>query len=257
MSKEPIEKKYEELYKIDEYKIKSKQYSLYFDSLKKSTFDTSKPTYLFDVDHTLLNINELKEEFNSAFCQFNDVFKPSVWMDTYEEAKSRENYYDFPLHIAILAKKLDGKKETKHALENIMEKTLVHIIPDIIHPNLFWQINAEKEHINLIIATAGDTTYHRMKIRALVAYLPLLPESIIYIEKTSKGDVVNELYKHLKLPEEHELYVFDDNPSELEDIHQKCHGKKIHLIRVRQPNGHYNNKIVSTLIRSEEWNFNR
>ncbi|MDQ3098996.1 MAG: hypothetical protein M3Q44_04585 [bacterium] len=255
MIKEPIEKIYKELYQLDEHQIKTKNYALYFDTLKKGSFDNKKPTYLFDVDHTLLNINELKDRFNEAFAKYNKVFSPDVWQATYKEAKSRENFYDFSLHIAILSKKIDGKAKTKSELINLMQKTILEIIPDIIHPNLFWQINAEKDHINLVLATAGDTTYHRMKVEALIAYLPVLPQTIIYIEKTDKGDVVNELYKHFRLPDDHEIYVFDDNPSELEDIHQKCPRKKIHLIRVRQPNGHYNHKIAANLIRSEEWNF--
>lgn len=255
MNKEPLEKKYQQYYQIEAKQIKKSEYLIYFDVLKNHSFDLKKTTFVFDVDHTLLNINQLKTTFNDAFAKYNQVFSPSVWSDTYESAKLKENFYDFPEHIAELSKKIDGKKETKEALVNLVQETLLDIIPEIIHPNLFWQIDSQKEHTNLVIATSGQSLFQRMKICALLSYLPTLPQVVIYIEKTSKGDAINELYKQFNLPDNHQVYLFDDNPSELEDVHQKCSDKNIKLIRVRQPNGHYNNKIISPLTISEEWDF--
>ncbi len=252
MTKEPTEKLYGEYYKLDAHKVEKRAYNLFFDVLKQQNFDKTKATYVFDVDHTLLNVNHLKEVFNHAFATFDPVFSPSVWLDTYPQAKTKENYYDYTQHMAILAQKSEGNKEE---LMRLMERTVAQAIPEMIHPNLLWQMQDERDHINVVLATAGETLYHRLKIRALLAYLPVLPNAIIYIERTSKGDALNELYKYFKLPDEHETYLFDDNPSELEDVHQHCKGKKIHLIRVRQVNGHYNDKVLANLIRAEEWNY--
>ncbi len=256
MPKQPIEKMYETHYEIGEHQYELENILITFDLLKDHRFDLLKPTYIFDIDHTLLNSNELKNHFNDAFERYNHVFSNGVWLETYKLAKTRENFYDFPKHIEILAQKLDGTLATETILKDLMEKTLESVIPDLIHPNLFWQINGEKEQINLVLATSGETTYHRMKVRSLIRYLPLLPIAVIYIEQADKGIAINEFYKHYNLPTNYECYLFDDNPSELEDVHQKCKDKKINLMRVKQPNGHYNHKVAAQLIRSEEWNFN-
>lgn len=224
------------------------------DTLKKATtLDPLQRTFAFDNDYTLLATEKIKEHCNVAFAGYDPLFAPDIWLKTYPEAKTRENYYDLHAHLQILASKLKGDQEKNIAkLDQLVDEILEHHLPGLIYPHMHRFLSSFTEQYSFIIVSSGSGDYHRRKFAAMFQGLPALPQIIVHVENMDKGLVFKELIARYGFDTK-VMYVFDDNVRELESIYTEIKLPP-HLLRVKQPGGRYNDK-ESKLAAIEEINF--
>jgi len=249
------------LYTIQAQELSIQKGKLTIDILRTITTNNSKPLFIFDVDYVILNSSEngLKKHLNEGFATYHPALAADTWLTTYPLAKNQENYYDYNFHCEILAEIIEGASYSKKTIENIKERynhIVDTVIPECIYQNILPFFEYYKDRADFILITSGAGEFQRRKLAAAMEKLHISPLAILYPEKLYKGIVIKKLYAGL-IPEvsfaNRSVYIFEDNIDELTDIAIENSKHEIHLIRIKQKDGNYNNKI-STLDSLQEIN---
>lgn len=243
-----MKKNYSELYNTRFFTKEFNQgEKLIFHKLQSEEFE-EKQTFIFDIDHTLLKVSpDLKNYLNQEVAKLDKNLYPDKWSETYQSAKTKENFYDYKHHCDLLAefiKNSSTKDENSTLIENRIFETLDTYVPQLVYKNLINFLEEYRGKYNLILATSGSGAFQSRKVASLINILPELPKLVIYVENLKKGSAILELRK--LFPTLSELFLFDDNVDELIDVHEKCKGIPITLIRVSQKDGIYNTKELDS-----------
>ncbi len=234
---------YFDLYQINVSTKRADGCPLILDKLKDKELSTNHPLYVFDIDHTLLETETLKINMQSKLEQLCPDITQSIWSETYAQAKTSENYYDYQFHLKLLIKIINTTKELSISeLDNYITDEIQDVIPSIVHQNMIEVIKESVTDGNLVLVTAGEGEFTRKKTAALINCLPILPTAIVYVQQTYKGPALIWLLEELNIPQTQNVIIYDDNPDELADIKKALPNRLMNLIRVKQPNGKYNNK---------------
>jgi hypothetical protein len=222
-----------------------------YDIHKDLVFDNSKPTLVCDLDYTLLETNSLKVAFTHAFSVYDPKLTSDIVTQTYAQSKVKETYYDFDLHMKLLAQHLESNLSTE-TIQKELKQTLIDSFASQIHewlyPNMIKFLTECKESHNFMIMTAGQGDFQRIKVALILESLGIQPSVIAFIEKVSKGVVFEDLYttplENVSLTN-NQIILFDDNTDELIDVYKRNINRNIKLVRVKQKFGSYNHKVLS------------
>ena len=245
---------YRQRYLLGSVILEEKPRRLIIDQHQSNTIDTSQPVFVLDLDHTILNTNALKDLLRHSLVEFD--ISPEQFDQTYKQAKNEDNFYDFNQHLQLLANLIAPVHQVSMVptkIEEFLFQTIEKSASQLIYPNIKNWLEQSKPR-NVLIMTSGVGEWQRYKVSACLQALNWEPQAVLLVERTHKGWVVNKLFQLIQSPEypEPTIVILDDNETEIEDMATKAPLPSVRLIRIKQPNGQYNDLKTDTKLGIQE-----
>ena len=165
-----------------------------------------KTITIFDLDHTLLDSNRLKDEIAGVLDMSVDDYNKS-----YKDHFSKKNInYSFKEHLKILKDsnffKLDGDYEKVQRDFDNKFKEMDYLIND---GSLDLIASEKAKKHKTILVTFGDIQWQEEKISRLRKLKELFREDDVFCIDEDKANYISELYK-----EENKYIIINDNIEE-------------------------------------------